>query len=237
MGSGTESSVPVWGGVALAMCQPLAVNGPLASGLGFSPSTFNTPPTRCWRAWLPRFRGVETQRRINILSVSYVHFWPHLTLNKYFDQRAQRICGCFCDLQQHACKTDTKKIVLGADDRMRKRVWNNKKLVLDLYKYSQHQLAHAWLSRISLKYFVNLPLRVFSLSPLSVSLVISVSCRFCKSVNYRNPSVCDFLLQAGIPKPQLAARVTSVVVHTASVSELMVQRRLLWSRGRENRAN
>lgn len=135
----------------------------------------------------------------------------------------------------HAKRT-LGKIVLGADDRMRKRVGNNKKLVLDLYKYSQHQLAHARLSHIS-KYLVNLPLRVFSLSPLSVSLVISVSCRFCKSVNYRNPSVCDFLLQAGIPKPQLAARVTSVVVHTASVSELMVQRRLLWSRGRENRAN
>lgn len=53
VGSGTEGRVSVSGGVALAVCQPLAVNGPLYLGLGYSlmtagqnPSTFNTPPAR-----------------------------------------------------------------------------------------------------------------------------------------------------------------------------------------------
>lgn len=129
-------------------------------GIRLQPLTFNTPPTPCWRAWLARFWSVlqfETQRRINILSVSYVHFLAHLTLSLYFDRRDLWLFLWFTTTHM---QPGTRKSFWVVMIRCVKEFWNNKKHVLDPYKYFQHQLAstfsiNTWrcLFNVFLKYF------------------------------------------------------------------------------------
>lgn len=90
---------------------------------GYSPSTFNTPPTRM--AWhgseaLHRF---EIQHRINIVRVSYVNVSPHLTLNMH-----RRGClGLFQRFTGTYRQTGTEKTFLGMTIRCVKELGSSER--------------------------------------------------------------------------------------------------------------
>lgn len=124
------------------MCQPLAVNGPLAMGLGYSPRTFNTPPTRMAWHGSEAFHRFEIQHRINSQGFLYVNVLPHLTLNVH--RRSGAVSAIYENIQANGYREN----IFGDGDLMRKRVWKQRKntnLFL-ITKYFQHQLTHAPLS-------------------------------------------------------------------------------------------